>query len=142
VQRDWEAQFREGAKPPGKIEHDRCDNAISAIRNAIRASDKLRADGVSIFAQGSFRNNTTVRKDREVDIGTLCTDSFSHDPLPKGRTREKFGFSDANYHYGQYKNEIGVDHILAVWSCGRIGRTYLSSTIDYVPIQPSKYPIA
>jgi len=70
--RDWEAQFREWARPPGKTEQDRCDNAASAIRNAIKASDTLRSRSVSIFAQGSYRNNTNVRKDSDVDIGVLC----------------------------------------------------------------------
>ena len=45
--RDWETQFRAWAKPPGKTEQDRCDNAVSVIRNAVNASDKLRARGVS-----------------------------------------------------------------------------------------------
>ena len=106
MSRDWEAQFREWAKPPGKTEKDRCDNAASAIRNAIKASDKLRARGVSIFAQGSYRNNTNVRKDSDVDIGILCTDTFFHDPLPEGLTQEKLRFPDATYHYDQYKNEV------------------------------------
>ena len=106
MSRDWEAQFREWAKPPGKTEQDRCDNAASAIRNAIKASDKLRVRDVSIFAQGSYRNNTNVRKDSDVDIGILCTDTFFHDPLPEGWTQERLGFSDATYHYDQYKNEI------------------------------------
>ena len=106
MSQDWEAQFREWAKPPGKTEQDRCDNAVSAIRNAIKSSDKLRARGVSIFAQGSYRNNTNVRKDSDVDIGILCTDTFFHDPLPIGLTQEMLGFSDATYHYDQYKNEI------------------------------------
>lgn len=106
MSRDWEAQFKEWAKPPGKTEQDRCDNAASAIRNAIKASDKLRTRGVSIFAQGSYRNNTNVRKDSDVDIGILCTDTFFHDPLPEGWTQERLGFSDATYHYDQYKNEV------------------------------------
>lgn len=106
MSRDWEAQFREWAKPPGKTEQDRCDNAASTIRNAIKASDKLRTRGVSIFAQGSYRNNTNVRKDSDVDIGILCTDIFFHDPLPEGWTQERLGFSDATYHYDQYKNEV------------------------------------
>jgi len=103
--RDWEAQFRDWAKPPGKTEQDRCDNAASAIRNAIKASDKLRSRGVSVFAQGSYRNNTNVRKDSDVDIGVLCTDTFFHD-FPEGTTRETFGITPATYHYEQYKNEI------------------------------------
>lgn len=104
--RDWEVQFREWAKPPGKTEQDRCDNAESVIRNAIRASDKLRARGVSIFAQGSYRNNTNVRKDSDVDIGILCTDTFFYNSLPEGWTRERLRISDVTYHYDQYKNEV------------------------------------
>ncbi len=106
MSRDWEAQFREWAKPPGKTEQDRCNNAASAISNAIKASDKLRIRGVSVFAQGSYRNNTNVRKDSDVDIGILCTDTFFHNSLPEGLTEERLGFSDATYHYDQYKNEV------------------------------------
>ena len=94
---DWEAQFREWAKPPGKTEQDRCDNAVSAIRNAIKASDKLRSRGVSIFAQGSYRNNTNVRKDSDVDIGILCTDTFFYAPLPE-RGNKAFDIHETSYH--------------------------------------------
>src|SRR3972149_1639569 len=97
--RDWEAQFRERAKPPGGTEQNRCDNAASAIRNAIKASEKLRARSISVFAQGSYRNNTNVRKDSDVDIGILCTDTFFYDPLPEGLTAQVLGFSDATYQY-------------------------------------------
>lgn len=103
--RDWEAQFREWAKPPGKTEQERCDNAASAIRNAIKASDKLRVRNVTVFLQGSYRNNTNVRRDSDVDVGVLCTDTFFHD-LPEGTTRETFGITPATYHYEQYKNEV------------------------------------
>ncbi len=106
MSRDWEAQFKKWAEPPGKTEQDRCNNATSAIRNAIKASDKLRTRGVSVFAQGSYRNNTNVRKDSDVDIGILCTDTFFYDTLPEGLTQEKLGFSDATYRYDQYKNEV------------------------------------
>ena len=106
MSRDWEAQFRAWSKPPGKTEQDRCDNAASAIRNAIKASDNLRTRGVSVFTQGSYRNNTNVRKDSDVDIGILCTDTFFYDPLPEGWTLERLGFSDATYQYDQYKNEV------------------------------------
>ena len=103
--RDWEAQFREWAKPPGKTEQDHCDNAASAIRNAIKASDKLRTRDVSVFAHGSYRNNTNVRKDSDVDIGILCGTTFLNDYLD-GTTRETFGFSVSDYSYEQFKNEV------------------------------------
>lgn len=105
ISRDWEAQFREWAKPPGKTEQSRCDNAVSAIRNAIKASQKLRVRGVSAFAQGSYRNNTNVRRDSDVDVGILCTDTFFYD-LPEGTTAENFDISPASYHFEQFKNEV------------------------------------
>jgi len=104
--RNWEEQFREWAKPPGQTEQDRCDNAESAIRNAIKTSDKLRARGVSVFSQGSYRNNTNVRQDSDVDIGVLCNGVFFYDPLPEGLTPQLLGFSDSTYKFDQYKNEV------------------------------------
>jgi predicted nucleotidyltransferase len=104
--RDWEDQFRTWAKPPGKTEQDRCDNAVSAIRNSIKASDKLRDRKTSVFVQGSYRNNTNVRKESDIDIGILCTDTFFHAPLPDGLTRETLGISDATYGYNTFKNEV------------------------------------
>ena len=106
MSQDWEEQLREWAKPPGKTEQNRCGNAVSAIRNAIKASDKLQTRNTFIFPQGSYRNNTNVRQDSDVDIGILCTDTFFHDLLPEGWTPEKLGLSDATYDYDQYKNEV------------------------------------
>jgi predicted nucleotidyltransferase len=103
--RDWEAQFREWAKPPGKTEQDRCDNTVSAISNAIEASDKLRPRDVSVFAHGSYRNNTNVRKDSDVDIGIFCTDTLIND-FPPGMNGDDFGLPPATYLYEQYKNEV------------------------------------
>ena len=101
----WEAQFGEWRRPPGKTEQDRCDNAVSAIRNAIEASDKLRARDVSVFAHGSYRNNTNVRKDSDVDIGILCTSSYFYE-LPTGTNRETFGITPATYQYEQFRKEV------------------------------------
>lgn len=103
--RDWEAQFKEWAKPPGKTEQERCDNAASAIRNAIKASEKFRNRGVEVLAHGSYRNNTNVRRDSDVDIGVLCTDTFFYGPLPEGWTHERLG-PNATYQYQQFKNEV------------------------------------
>lgn len=105
MSRAWEQQFREWAKPPGKTEQDRCDNAEFAIRNAISSSDKLKARNIKIFTQGSYMNNTNVRKDSDVDIGVLCTDTLINE-FPEGMNRDDFGLELASYHYEQFKNEI------------------------------------
>jgi len=103
---DWESIFSSWAKPPGKTEQERCENAERAIRNAIAASDKLNRRNIKVFAQGSYRNNTNVRKDSDVDIGILCYDTFLYD-LPDGYTRESFQIIPATYDYAQFKNEVG-----------------------------------
>lgn len=105
MQRDWERQFKEWAQPPGKTEQERCDNAVSAIRNAIKAHDKLSTRDLLVFIHGSYRNNTNVRKDSDIDIGILCTDTFFF-ALPEGWTKEALRLPDATYHYEQYKNEV------------------------------------
>lgn len=104
--RDWENTFASWAQPPGKTEQERCDNAVQAIRNAIAASDKLKSRSIKVFTQGSYRNNTNVRRESDVDVGILCYDAFFTD-LPENYTKEYFGLQDATYQYGQFKNEVG-----------------------------------
>ena len=77
------------------------------IRNAITASSKLRDRETRVFTQGSYRNNTNVRQDSDVDIGILCSDTFFYDVLPTGTTRESLQISSATYDYPQFKNEVG-----------------------------------
>ncbi len=98
----WKDQFRIWAKPPGQTEQNRYDNAVSSIRSVIRASGKLRDRGISVFTQGSYRNNTNVRADSDVDFGILCTDTFFYD-LPECLTRESLGMSGAIYLYANLK---------------------------------------
>lgn len=102
---DWESVFSSWAKPAGKTEQERCENAERAIRNAIAASDKLKHRNIKVLTQGSYRNRTNVRKDSDVDVGILCYDTFFMD-LPKGHTKEDLGIGPATYHYTQFKDEV------------------------------------
>ena len=60
MNRDWESTFGQWAKPPGKTEEQRCENAIKAIRNAIAKNDKLRDRSTKVFVQGSYRNRVGI----------------------------------------------------------------------------------
>jgi hypothetical protein len=106
VARDWENSFGFWAKPPGQSEQERCENAERAVRNAISASEKLRRRNSKVFAQGSYRNNTNVRKESDVDIGVLCYDTFFM-ALPEGYTMKDFRIDPATYEYRQFKDEVG-----------------------------------
>lgn len=102
---DWEDTFTTWAKPLGKTEKEKCENAEKAIKNAIKASDKLKDRNIRVFTQGSYRNNTNVRKDSDVDVGILCYDAFFYE-LPEGYTPEHFNIINASYHYTEFKKEV------------------------------------
>ncbi|MCP4990757.1 MAG: nucleotidyltransferase [Colwellia sp.] len=106
--------------PPGKTEEERCSNAEKTIRNAINASDKLNYRSIRVFSQGSYRNNTNVRKDSDVDIGILCLDTFFYD-FPEGYTRESFGIAPGTYNYKQFKDEVG-DALISYFGSSAVSR--------------------
>jgi len=101
----WEEAFSSWAQAPSKTEQERCANAEKAVRNAIGASDKLKNRNIKVFTQGSYRNNTNVKQDSDVDIGVLCYDVF-FDQLPEGYKKEDFGIISADYGYATFKNEV------------------------------------
>ena len=103
--RDWEDTFSVWAKPPGKTEEQRIENAIKAIKNAIAASPKLNTRDIKVFTQGSYRNNTNVRQDSDVDVGVVCYDVFFPE-YPEGTTDETFGNIDGEYNYSTFKNDV------------------------------------
>ncbi len=104
--RDWEAIFREWAKPPTATEESRCENAVSVVRNAIQQSDALRTRDVRVFAQGSYRNGTNVRAESDVDVCVCCYDTFFFD-LPAGFTPDDASISTpARYGYKTFRRDV------------------------------------
>ena len=82
------------------------ENAERAVRNALSASAALSGRKITVFTQGSYRNRVNVRGDSDVDIGVLCTNTFFWEG-PPGATLASLGYSDASYHYVDYKREVG-----------------------------------
>lgn len=105
--RDWEATFRNWSKPSSDTEAAKSGNAESMIRDAIRDSDTLSERNIEIFAQGSYRNNTNVRQESDVDICVRCMDVIYPDysKVP-GLTGSSLGFSTASYTYREFKAEV------------------------------------
>lgn len=120
MNQDWEEKFKRWAAPPGKTEEERCSNAEKAISNAINASDKLNYRNIRVFTQGSYRNNTNVKADSDVDIGILCFDTFFY-YLPEGYSRENFDIISATYSYEQFKNEVG-EALISYFGSGAVSR--------------------
>lgn len=107
VGRDWEATFRSWSRPPSDTEDERCENASRMVRDALWASAALRGHTVEVFAQGSYRNNTNVRAQSDVDICVRYMDVFyadyTHAP---GLTGAQLGFVDATYSPATFKADV------------------------------------
>jgi hypothetical protein len=103
---DWESTFATWSKPPSQTEQDRCANAEQAVKNAIKSSAVLRNRDIRVFTQGSYRNNTNIRRESDVDVAIVCYDVlFSQTPHNMSDT--DFGLSPATYEYSQFKHEVG-----------------------------------
>lgn len=102
----WEDSFTFWAKPPGQTEQTKCDNAVTAIKKAVDASNALKNRSMRVFAQGSYCNRTNVRQDSDVDVCILCRDTIFFD-LPENTAASTFGIATpADYQYSTYKNDV------------------------------------
>lgn len=107
MSRDWEQTFRNWSKPSSDTEQQKAENAECMICDAIAESGKLSARNVQVFAQGSYKNNTNVREDSDVDICVCCYDSLFEDfSFANGLTRVNVGLSPATYLFPQFKNNV------------------------------------
>lgn len=71
-----EQQLINWSKPVSTSEDQKCQNAISQITAALKAKFGSK---ISIFLQGSYRNNTNVRQNSDVDIVMRYDDAFYSD---------------------------------------------------------------
>jgi hypothetical protein len=85
-----EDTFISWSKGPSDTEAAKCENAETAVRKAIKASDDLGDMDISVFAQGSYRARTNVRQNSDVDICVRYNSTF-FECYPEGKNRSDFG---------------------------------------------------
>ena len=103
---DWEQTFRNWSKPSSDDECEKQENAERMIGDAIRAHDSLKSRDVKIIPQGSYRNNTNVRQESDVDVCVSCMNPFFVDYTFADYGDSEAGNSDATYSYSQFKNDV------------------------------------
>lgn len=100
-----ESVFREWSKPPTTTEEQRCTNAESVVRNAIRSYPAFASRNIEVFPQGSYRNGTNVRANSDVDICVRCMDVCFSD-VPAGYSKTDVGLVDASYTYAAFEDDV------------------------------------
>jgi hypothetical protein len=78
------------------------------VKDAISEYRPFEGRTIEVFAQGSYRNNTNVRQESDVDICVRCMDVCYVDySFVEGLTDKDVGLSDATYTYSQFKDDVG-----------------------------------
>ena len=106
--RDWNAVFGTWAKPASDTEEERCGNAERMVKDATRAWPALRARSIRVFTHGSYRNNTNVRQESDVDICVCLMDVlFDEYAYAPGLSRMHTGIVASDYSFSAFKQEVG-----------------------------------
>jgi len=122
MNRDWETTFVAWAAAPSETEQTKCENAERAVRNAIKASAKLRDLPISVFTQGSYANRTNVRQESDVDVCVLYTGAFFDDySFSEGLDRAALAIESGTYAYADFKNDVGAA-LVAAFGQGSVAR--------------------
>lgn len=73
---NWEDTFRRWSGPASETEDNKRDRTERAVREAIKNSPELSNRQVRVFAKGSYKNNTNVRLDSDVDVAVEFQEIF------------------------------------------------------------------
>lgn len=103
---DWEQTFRNWSKPSSDDECEKQENAERMIGDAIWASESLKKKDIKIIPQGSYRNNTNVRQESDVDICVCCMEPFFDDYQFADYNRSETGVVNSPYTYSQFKSDV------------------------------------
>lgn len=100
-----EDTFKAWCRPASESEEQQISRAIRMAKDAVRSSDKLKGKDIEIFVQGSYANNTNVRKESDVDVCVMLKDTF-YSKYPKGKTSKDYGFTQGTNDYSTYRKDI------------------------------------
>ncbi len=102
-----EDTLRSWSKPSSDTEQEKCDNAERMVRDAIAEYEPLDGRQVDVFAQGSYKNNTNVRADSDVDVCVRCRCSIFFGSDAPDFTPQAVGITvPASYTYGQFRSDV------------------------------------
>lgn len=98
-----ETWSHQGAVATAKATHEQ-------IRNALNASDSVvHGRSFEVFLQGSYKNDTNIRGDSDVDVVVQLNETFRRDisALPVDQqTLYKSEHQDATYSFDQFRGEV------------------------------------
>lgn len=109
MSRDWKALFTSWSKPPSETEEAKAARAATMIREAIAGHLPLASKRTSVYATGSYRNNTNTRQESDIDIAVVLHDCyFSQYPVGRPPQAEHLGHvGGVRYGLAEFRSDIG-----------------------------------
>lgn len=102
----WEQTFRTWMGAGSDTEKEKREHAESMVRDAIRNDSTLSPHTLKVFAQGSYRNNTNVPQDSDVDICVCCMDVCFTDYTFADYGDTEAEMVNSSYRYADLKNQV------------------------------------
>ncbi len=135
-----EQQLINWSKPVSTSEDQKCQNAINQVTDALKAKFGSK---ISIFLQGSYRNNTNVRQSSDVDIVMRYEDAYYPDlqrlsEVDKAKYNSQITF--AGYTFDNLKadtqaalNAVFTTDLLRKNKCIQVNGNTYRVTADVIP---------
>ena len=106
--RDWKALFTSWSKPASDTEEAKAARAAQMIRQAIHEHEPLKTKQTSVYATGSYRNNTNTRLESDIDVAVVLHDCcFSEYPSDKRPQASDLGHTEASYGLSNFRTDVG-----------------------------------
>lgn len=105
--KDWHETFKTWAKPASDTEEEKASRIADDLRLALRKHASLQNRHFDVYATGSYRNNTNVRLDSDIDIAVVLREAFFYQ-FSGGLTAAQVGISDATYSYDDFRRDVSV----------------------------------
>jgi hypothetical protein len=136
-------------KPSSNNEKDQQERALRMVQEAIAADDTFSGTSYKIYAKGSYRNNTNVRRDSDVDIVVEMQECFYYDhaddlapplatpnPYSGGWTRPAWRAAVVAALKGKFPGEVDDSGSIAINVAEKVGSR---PSIDVVPSYQYRY---
>jgi hypothetical protein len=107
MDKEWESTFSAWAEGPGKTEQEKCDRAEHAVKTAISNYHGLKDWDLTVRAHGSYRVNTTIKEESDVDVYVQLNQPTFFPEYPAGKTAADFGNVDGTVNYADFRNRVG-----------------------------------
>jgi hypothetical protein len=133
--RDWESVFSTWTKPSSDTEAAKQANAERMIRDAIKSHEPLKNRDIRIISQGSYRNNTNVKAESDVDICVCCMDPFFYNYTFADYSLTESNVVAAGYTYAEFKDDVEAALVK------KFGRTSVRRGQKAFDVHPNTYRV-